>query len=97
MFAGKAPSPFLGLTGSAVSWKLQLAFGVICWYSWRCSTVFGLVKAVSPRSSRQKRQLAAQRAELADLYERNATLQTEVDDLKDGLAAIEARARSSSV
>ncbi|MCB1726212.1 MAG: cell division protein FtsB [Gammaproteobacteria bacterium] len=41
-----------------------------------------------------KRQLAAQRAELTDLYERNATLQAEVDDLKDGLAAIEARARS---
>jgi len=28
------------------------------------------------------------------LHERNATLQAEVDDLKEGLAAIEARARS---
>lgn len=41
-----------------------------------------------------KRQLAQQRNELRDLHERNATLQAEVDDLKDGLAAIEARARS---
>ncbi len=41
-----------------------------------------------------KRQLAQQRNELKDLHERNATLQAEVDDLKKGLAAIEARARS---
>jgi cell division protein FtsB len=31
---------------------------------------------------------------LKDLQERNATLRAEVDDLKEGLAAIEARARS---
>lgn len=41
-----------------------------------------------------KRQLATQRSNLRDLHERNATLQAEVDDLKQGLAAIEARARS---
>jgi len=41
-----------------------------------------------------RQQLANQRAELNDLQERNATLQAEVDDLRDGLAAIEARARS---
>lgn len=41
-----------------------------------------------------KRQLVQQRTELRDLQERNATLQAEVDDLKQGLAAIEARARS---
>ena len=41
-----------------------------------------------------KRQLAQQRADLQDLHERNATLRAEVDDLKQGLAAIEARARS---
>lgn len=41
-----------------------------------------------------RKQLDAQRMELSDLKERNATLQAEVDDLKQGLAAIEARARS---
>jgi cell division protein FtsB len=41
-----------------------------------------------------KRQLAQQRSELSDLNERNAILQAEVDDLKKGLAAVEARARS---
>lgn len=41
-----------------------------------------------------KKQLARQRTELSQLQERNATLQAEVDDLKAGLAAIEARARS---
>jgi cell division protein FtsB len=35
-----------------------------------------------------------QSAELADLRERNATLQAEVDDLRQGLEAIEARART---
>ena len=32
--------------------------------------------------------------ELEDLHERNATLQAEVDDLRQGLQAIEERARS---
>ena len=41
-----------------------------------------------------KRQLLQQRSELTDLQERNATLQAEVDDLRQGLEAIEARARS---
>ena len=41
-----------------------------------------------------ERQLARQRTELSQLQERNAALQAEVDDLKAGLAAIEARARS---
>ncbi|MCP5438053.1 MAG: cell division protein FtsB [Sedimenticolaceae bacterium] len=73
---------------------MQLAFGVILlvlvalqYRLWVGEGSFAEVVTL-------KRQLAAQRAELADLYERNATLQAEVDDLKDGLAAIEARARS---
>ena len=76
-----------------MGWKLQLAFGVILlvlvalqYRLWVGEGSFAEVVTL-------KRQLAAQRAELADLYERNATLQAEVDDLKDGLAAIEARAR----
>lgn len=77
-----------------MSWKLQLAVGVILlvlvglqYRLWVGEGSFAEVVML-------KRQLAAQRAELTDLYERNATLQAEVDDLKDGLAAIEARARS---
>lgn len=77
-----------------MSWKLQLAVGVILlvlvglqYRLWVGEGSFAEVVTL-------KRQLAAQRAELTDLYERNATLQAEVDDLKDGLAAIEARARS---
>ncbi|HOP16400.1 MAG TPA: cell division protein FtsB [Gammaproteobacteria bacterium] len=77
-----------------MSWKLQVAVGVILlvlvglqYRLWVGEGSFAEVVTL-------KRQLAAQRAELTDLYERNATLQAEVDDLKDGLAAIEARARS---
>lgn len=77
-----------------MSWKLQVAVGVILlvlvglqYRLWVGEGSFAEVITL-------KRQLAAQRAELTDLCERNATLQAEVDDLKDGLAAIEARARS---
>ena len=38
-------------------------------------------------------QIAAQQAALVDLRERNAALQAEVDDLRGGLEAVEARAR----
>jgi cell division protein FtsB len=39
-------------------------------------------------------QVAQQRAEVEQLRVRNAALQAEVDDLKSGVAAVEARARS---
>ena len=41
-----------------------------------------------------RQQLLEQRAELEDLGERNAALRAEVDELKRGLRATEARARS---
>ena len=41
-----------------------------------------------------RQQLAEQGVELDDLRERNAALRAEVEDLKRGLGAIEARARS---
>ena len=41
-----------------------------------------------------KREITAQKEELAGLRRRNDALQAEVDDLKQGLEAIEARARS---
>lgn len=43
---------------------------------------------------RLEREIAAQKAENARLRERNAVLEAEVLDLKTGLSAIEARARS---
>ncbi len=44
-------------------------------------------------ASRLKREIQAQKEELARLQERNRLLQAEVDDLKSGLDAIEERAR----
>ena len=77
-----------------MSWRLQLALAVLIVIFiglqvrlWFGEGSLGEVMAL-------KRQLAAQKAELADLHERNAALRAEVDDLKEGLAAIEARARS---
>lgn len=43
---------------------------------------------------RLQREISAQKAENARLEERNAALEAEVLDLKNGLAAIEERARS---
>ena len=77
-----------------MSWKLQLAVAVLLLVllglQYRLWVGEGSLAEVSTLRS----QLAAQRAELRDLHERNATLQAEVDDLKEGLEAIEARARS---
>lgn len=53
---------------------------------------FGNSSAVS--LWRLQREVAAQKAENARLMERNAALEAEVLDLKNGLAAIEERARS---
>lgn len=53
---------------------------------------FGNSSAVS--LWRLQREIAVQKAENARLQERNAALEAEVLDLKNGLAAIEERARS---
>jgi cell division protein FtsB len=77
-----------------VTWKVQLAFvvlfavfGVLQWRLWFDDGSFEEVVAL-------QRQLSAQEREVEELRERNAMLRAEVDDLKGGLAAIEARARS---
>lgn len=77
-----------------MNWKLQLLLIVLV------VVVFGLQvrlwwgEGSFGEVANLKRQLAQQRSELSDLNERNAILQAEVDDLKKGLAAVEARARS---
>lgn len=77
-----------------MNWKLQLSFAVLLFLlaamQWRLWFGEGSLAEVSAL----QRQLDTQQTELADLQERNATLRAEVDDLKSGLAAIEARARS---
>jgi cell division protein FtsB len=77
-----------------VSWRLQLIFGVLLVVllvlQYRLWVGEGSLAGVM----QLKRQMAMQSAELADLRERNATLQAEVDDLRQGLEAIEARART---
>lgn len=77
-----------------MSWKLQLVFGallaILLGLQYRLWVGEGSLAEVATL----KRQLARQSDELGALKELNATLQAEVDDLKQGLAAIEARARS---
>ncbi|MGD8956000.1 MAG: cell division protein FtsB [Chromatiaceae bacterium] len=77
-----------------MSWKLQLLIGVLLLVLLGLQYRLWIGDGSLAEVAMLKRQLAAQRAELQDLHERNTTLRAEVDDLKEGLAAIEARARS---
>jgi cell division protein FtsB len=77
-----------------LSWKLQLVFAVLLVVLLGLQYRLWVGEGSLAEVATLKRQLLQQRGELHDLKERNATLQAEVDDLKQGLAAIEARARS---
>ena len=77
-----------------MSWKVRLAIGVLVVLLLGLQVRLWYGEGSLGQVSMLKRQLAQQQAELADLRERNAMLRAEVDDLKSGLAAIEARARS---
>ena len=77
-----------------MSWKLQLVVALLLVVLLALQYRLWVGEGSLAEVSTLKRQLAAQRDALMDLQERNATLQAEVDDLKQGVAAIEARARS---
>ena len=77
-----------------MSWKLQLVFAVLVIVLLGLQFRLWVGEGSLAEVATLRTQLAMQREELKDLKERNATLQAEVDDLKQGLAAIEARARS---
>ena len=77
-----------------MSWKLQLTIAVLLLVLLGLQVRLWYGEGSLSEVASLKHQLVSQRSELNDLHERNATLQAEVDDLKEGLAAIEARARS---
>ena len=77
-----------------MSWKLQLLFAVLLVILLGLQDRLWVGEGSLAEVAMLKRQLARQNDELGALKELNATLQAEVDDLKQGLAAIEARARS---
>ena len=77
-----------------MSWKLQLVIAALLLLLLGLQYRLWVGEGSLAEVASLKRQLAQQRSELEDLHERNAMLQAEVDDLKKGLAAIEARARS---
>ena len=77
-----------------MSWKLQVVFAVLLLVLLALQYRLWVGEGSLAEVTTLKRQLVQQRNELTDLQERNATLQAEVDDLRQGLEAIEARARS---
>lgn len=77
-----------------MNWKLQLGVAALMIMLLALQYRLWVGEGSLAEVATLRNQLAAQRAELHDLQQRNAMLRAEVDDLKDGLAAIEARARS---
>jgi cell division protein FtsB len=77
-----------------MSWRLQLLFAVLILMLFGLQYRLWVGEGSLAEVSALRQQLADQRVELRNLQERNATLRAEVEDLKEGLAAIEARARS---
>lgn len=77
-----------------MSWRLQLLFAVLILILFGLQYRLWVGEGSLAEVSALRKQLADQRVELRNLQERNATLRAEVEDLKEGLAAIEARARS---
>ena len=77
-----------------MSWRLQFVFAALLLLLLALQYRLWVGEGSLADVMQLKRQLALQSDELADLRERNATLQAEVDDLREGLEAIEARARS---
>lgn len=77
-----------------MSWKLRLLFAVLILILFALQYRLWVGEGSWAEVYAMQHQLAVQQAALADLSERNAALQAEVDDLKRGLDAIEARARS---
>ena len=77
-----------------MSWRLQLLFAVLILILFGLQYRLWVGEGSVAEVSALRQQLADQRVELRNLEERNATLRAEVEDLKEGLAAIEARARS---
>ena len=77
-----------------MSWRLQLLFAVLILILFGLQYRLWVGEGSLAEVSALRQQLADQRVELRNLQERNATLRAEVEDLKEGLAAIEARARS---
>ncbi len=77
-----------------MSWRLQLLFAVLILILFGLQYRLWVGEGSLAEVSALRQQLADQGVELRNLQERNATLRAEVEDLKEGLAAIEARARS---
>lgn len=77
-----------------MSWRVQMLMAVLLLVLLGLQFRLWVGEGSLAEVTSLKRQLSQQRNELRNLHERNATLRAEVDDLKKGLAAIEARARS---
>jgi cell division protein FtsB len=76
-----------------VSWGLRLALAVLLVVFVALQYRLWVGRGSLAEVRQLERQIAEQRAEMRVLKERNDALRAEVDDLRDGLEAIEARAR----
>jgi cell division protein FtsB len=77
-----------------MSWKLRLVIAALLVAFVALQYRLWAGKGSIPEVRHLQQQIAAQQAELAELNERNDSLRAEVEDLRKGLEAVEARARA---
>lgn len=77
-----------------MSWRLRLLFGVLLITFLVLQYRLWVGQGSLAEVAQLKRQIARQEQRLEEMRERNSVLRAEVDSLKHGLEAVEARARS---
>ncbi len=77
-----------------MSWQIRLLFGVLLLTFVVLQYRLWVGQGSLAEVAQLKRQIAQQDKRLQEMRERNSVLRAEVDNLKHGLEAVEARARS---
>lgn len=77
-----------------MSWQLRLLFGILLLTFVVLQYRLWVGQGSLAEVAQLKRQIAQQENRLQEMRERNDVLRAEVDNLKHGLEAVEARARS---
>jgi len=77
-----------------MSWQIRLLFGILLLTFVVLQYRLWVGQGSLAEVAQLKRQIAQQDKRLQEMRERNSVLRAEVDNLKHGLEAVEARARS---
>ncbi len=90
----RAQAPSRPYLTEEMSWQLRLLFGVLLVTFVVLQYRLWVGQGSLAEVAQLKRQIAGQELRLEEMRERNSILRAEVNNLKHGLEAVEARARS---